>query len=150
MKIAHSLRILALSATLALTAGIAQATPVLDHPENNSVYVDGNQDVSVIMYDCGKGFLQSDPCRNIDRKITESSSTKTIMDCSSKLLLSGYEKTYRCSNGWQVTHPDFCPDSGKNNLQLSRSVESIKPKAGRNCDRKCRWIRKLLSEQKQA
>lgn len=65
-----------------------------------------------ILYDCGQGFLQSEKCSDNDP------TAKSVLP-NTAMVISGYDKTYRCSNGWQVTHPSYCPDSGKNNVGLS-------------------------------
>lgn len=59
--------------------------------------------VSLKLYECGDGDISTVPCD--EREI-------------SPIILGGYDKTFRCNNGWQVTHPDYCPDSGKNNIYL--------------------------------
>nr|CAA6827213.1 MAG: Unknown protein [uncultured Thiotrichaceae bacterium] len=76
----------------------------------------------VTFYDCGQGFLQTEDCSKNDNGILGA----VVDDQLAEIFhLAGYNKQYTCSNGWVVTSPKFCPESGYNNLSALDQSDTL-------------------------
>lgn len=76
----------------------------------------------VVFYDCGQGFLQTDDCSKNDNEILGTLADDQLAEI---FQLSGYSKQFTCSNGWVVTSPKYCPDSGYNNLSALDQSDTL-------------------------